>query len=203
MQFAKIDTRDDQLIQIVDAAMAEAARRAGPWLVCRRGCTQCCMGPFPISQLDARRLRRGLADLEAEDPERAHRVRTRAREYLARVSHDFPGDPASGILDESEEGEKRFETFADDEPCPALDPQTGGCDLYSVRPLTCRTFGPPMRADADLVVCELCFDGASDADIESCAVDYDPDDLETALDDDLAKINGAAGQTIVAFCLAS
>jgi len=203
MQSAEIDARDGQLIQILDAAMAEAARRAGPWLVCRRGCTQCCIGPFPITQLDARRLRRGLADLETADPERAQRVRQRAREYVARVSQNFPGDPATGILDESEEGKRRFETFADDEPCPALDPETGGCDLYSARPMTCRTFGPPMPADAGLVVCELCFDGASDADIESCAVDHDPDGLEAALDDDLAKINGAAGRTIVGFCLAS
>jgi Fe-S-cluster containining protein len=203
MQSAKIDARDEQLIQIVDAAMAEAARRAGPWLVCRRGCTQCCIGPFPITQLDARRLRRGLANLETEDPERAHRVRTRAGEYVARVSQDFPGSPATGILDEGEEGERRFEGFADDEPCPALDPETGSCDLYSVRPMTCRTFGPPMRVDADLVVCELCFDGASDADIETCAVDHDPDGLEAELDNDLAKIDGAAGKTIVAFCLTS
>lgn len=203
MQAAEIDARDGRLIQIVDAAMAEAARRAGSWLVCRLGCTQCCIGPFPITQLDARRLRRGLAELASRDPDRARLVQARAREYVARVSKDFPGDPATGILDESEEAEKRFETFADNEPCPALDPETGGCDLYSARPLTCRTFGPPMHADADLVVCELCFGGATDAEIESCAVDYDPDDLETALDEDLAKLDAATGQTIVAFCLAS
>jgi Fe-S-cluster containining protein len=203
MQPAGIDARDGHLIQIVDAAMAEAARRAGPWLACRLGCTQCCVGPFPISQLDARRLRRGFSDLMTSDPARAHRVRTRALQYVARISSNFPGDPATGILDETEEGERQFETFADDEPCPALDPGTGGCDLYSARPLTCRTFGPPMRADDDLVVCELCFDGATDAEVESCAVDYDPDNLGAALDDELEKISGATGRTIVAFCLAS
>jgi len=148
-------------------------------------------------------LHRGLAGLETTDPERACRIRTRAHEYVARFSQDFPGDPATGILDESEEGEKQFETFAENEPCPALDPETGGCDLYASRPLTCHTFGPPMRAGEHLAVCELCFDGATDAEIESCAVDYDPDNLETALDDDLAKLGAATGQTIVAFCLAS
>ncbi len=202
MQPADIDARDGRLVQIVDAAMAEAARSSGPWLVCRLGCTQCCIGPFPITRLDARRLRRGLADLEVTDPERARRVRARARDYIARVSWDFPGDPLTGILDESDEGEKRLETFADHEPCPALDPETGACDLYSARPLTCRTFGPPMRSDADLAVCELCFNGATDAEIESCAVDYDPDDLESALDQDLAQLDSATGRSIVAFCLA-
>jgi hypothetical protein len=51
------------LVQIVDAALAEAARRSGSWLVCRPGCTQCCHGPFEISQLDAHRLRKGLAPI--------------------------------------------------------------------------------------------------------------------------------------------
>src|SRR5947208_14715206 len=93
-----IGAGDSALIQIVDAAMAEAARRSGSWLVCRLGCTQCCIGPFPISQLDALRLRRGLADLEAHDPARARNVRRRARESVARISGEFPGDAATGLL---------------------------------------------------------------------------------------------------------
>src|SRR2546423_358683 len=87
-----IETGDRALIQIVDAAVAEAARKSGPWLVCRLGCTQCCIGAFPISQLDAERLRRGLAELETQNPERARRVRERARQSVARISRDFPGD---------------------------------------------------------------------------------------------------------------
>ena len=201
MQFAEIDARDSQLIQIVDANMAEARHRAGPWLPCHLGCSQCCYGPFPISQLDARRLQRGLADLESSDPERAKGLLVRAREYVARVCAEFPGDAATGILDDSDEGEQRFETFADREPCPALDPETGGCELYSARPLTCRTFGAPMRNGEDLVVCELCFDGATDADVERCAVDYDPDKIEDALDDALASAGSGTGRTIVAFAL--
>src|SRR3989442_16027318 len=89
----RIDAGDRALVQIVDAALAEAARKSGPWLVCRLGCTQCCIGPFPISQLDAERLRGGLAELEATDPARAGRVRERARESVARIARDFPGDP--------------------------------------------------------------------------------------------------------------
>ena len=83
--------QDRDLIQIVDAAIAEAARKSGAWLVCRAGCAQCCMGPFPITQLDAARLRAGLAELERRDPERAARVRRRAEEARARM-RDFPGD---------------------------------------------------------------------------------------------------------------
>jgi Fe-S-cluster containining protein len=200
----RFDARDGALIQIVDAAMAEAARRSGPWLVCRVGCTECCMGPFPINQIDARRLRRGLAELDARNPERAREVRERARQYVARISRDFPGDPVTGILAESEEAEARFANFAEDEPCPALDPETGACDLYAARPITCRTFGPPVRAGAEAVgVCELCFRGATDAEIAACEVESDPDGVEATLLSEIEETTGVHSQTIVAFCLAS
>ena len=57
------------LIQIVDAALASATLRSGPHLVCRPGCTQCCVGVFPIAQQDAARLREGLAALIQTDPD--------------------------------------------------------------------------------------------------------------------------------------
>ena len=194
-----------QLIQIVDAALADAALKSGNWLVCRPGCTQCCIGPFPISQLDAARLRQGLSQLEASDPARAARVRDRATEYAARLSASFPGDPRTGILAEDEDAESRFAGFANDEPCPALDPATGKCDLYAARPMTCRTFGPPVRSgpEGGLGVCELCYHGASDEDIAACEMKPDPENLEQSLLDEVEAATGMRGNTIVAFCLAS
>jgi Fe-S-cluster containining protein len=191
------------LVQIVDTALADAARRSGKWLACRPGCTQCCIGVFPINQLDARRLREGLTEFAERVPERAGRVRERAREAVSRLARDFPGDPISGILDESEEAEERFAEFANDEPCPALDPSTGLCELYEARPMTCRVFGPPVSSEDGLGVCELCFQGAPDAEIAACEMIPDPDDLESALVDRIEKTTGVCGQTIVAFCLAS
>jgi Fe-S-cluster containining protein len=194
---------DRALIQIVDSALADAARRSGKWLACRPGCTQCCIGVFAINQLDAVRLRQGLANLEACAPERAARVRQRSREAVSRLSHNFPGDPTSGLLDESEEAEQRFAEFANDEPCPALDPETGLCELYEARPMTCRVFGPPVRSEDGLGVCELCFQGATDREIAVCEMNADPEDLESALVEELENATGAQGKTIVAFCLAS
>jgi hypothetical protein len=75
MRSGKRPARDRALVQIVDAAFADAAQRSGEWLLCRRGCTQCCMGAFPINQLDASRLRQGLRKLEKQAPERAARVK--------------------------------------------------------------------------------------------------------------------------------
>jgi hypothetical protein len=54
---------DRELVQIVDAALADSARRSGAWLVCHVGCTQCCIGVFAISQSDAVRLQEGGATI--------------------------------------------------------------------------------------------------------------------------------------------
>jgi Fe-S-cluster containining protein len=196
---------DRELVQIIDAALADATRRSGHWLVCRKGCTQCCIGAFAINQLDAARLRRGLAQLEAQDPQRAARIRERARQSVARIAADFPGDPVTGALAEDQHSEDRFLDFANDEPCPVLDPETGGCDLYASRPLTCRVFGPPVRSGPEngLGVCELCFHGASPEEIAACEMQVDPDNLEEKVLRELEKSTGARGKTIVAFCLAS
>jgi Fe-S-cluster containining protein len=199
---SSLPSRDQKLIQIVDAALADVTRRGGAWLACRLGCTQCCIGVFTINQLDALRLRRGLADLEQLAPERAARVRQRSRESVARLSPEFPGDPVSGILHEGQAAEDQFANFANDEPCPALDPLTGACELYESRPMTCRVFGPPVRSEDGLGVCELCFQGASDEEIAACEMIPDPDDLESRLLTNLEKSTGARGNTIIAFCLA-
>jgi Fe-S-cluster containining protein len=194
---------DQQLIQIVDSALAEVTRRSGKWLVCRPGCTQCCVGAFSINQLDAARLRRGVSHLEKTAPERAAQVRQRARESVALLSPEFPGDSITGVLAEGEEAEQRFAGFANGEPCPALDPATGNCELYESRPMTCRVFGPPVQSEDGLCVCELCFQGASEKEIAECEMIPDPDDMESRLLKELEKNTGSRGNTIIAFVLAS
>ena len=132
--------------------------------------------------------------LEESAPERARLVRERAREAVFRLSKDFPGDPTSGLLDEDEgeHAEQRFADFANDEPCPALDPATGLCELYESRPMTCRVFGPPVRSEDGLGVCELCFQGATDEEIAACEMNPDPDDLESTLVEEVEKTTGCA-----------
>src|SRR5260370_16867555 len=194
--------------QVIDPAVAEAASKSGAWVVCRPGCTQCCMGAFAINQLDAARLRKGLAELEESDPQRAARVRERAGQSVARLTQEipggFPGNPVTGILDEGEGAERRLDEFTDhaeNEPCPVLDPETGMCDLYSSRPMTCRVFGPPIRSEGGLGVCELCFHGATDEEIAACEMPVDPGGLEPVLLEKLERTTGVQGETIIAFCL--
>lgn len=193
--------RDGELIQIVDSALADAARRAGDWLACRPGCTQCCHGVFAISPLDALRLKDGLAALSEADPVRASEVRQRAEASVAGQAAEFPGDPVTGILGESELDQDRFESFATDEPCPALDPATGACDLYAARPMTCRIFGPPVLSEDGLGMCELCFVGASEAEILAAEMHLTHAPLEDALTEEAEQAGAPRGQTIVAYAL--
>jgi Fe-S-cluster containining protein len=193
---------DHKLVQILDAALADTARRSGDWLVCKPGCTQCCVGVFAIDQLDAERLQQGLEELARTEPERAQSIRERAQRSVERLTPGFPGDPIMGLLDPSEEAEARFEDCANDEPCAALDPATGLCDLYLHRPVTCRVFGPPVRSQEGLGVCELCYHGATEEQIAACEMPVDPEGLAAKLLQEFEQSSGKHGRTLVAFALA-
>ena len=189
---------DAQLVQIMDAALADAAQHAGHWLACRPGCTQCCHGAFSINALDAARLHQGMVALRESDLSKAEGIEARARSWLAEFGPDFPGTATTGLLGDSEEDQAHFEDFANDAPCPALNPVTGLCDVYEWRPMACRVFGPPTRmGDGDaLACCELCFVGATETEIADCEMPV-PFELE----EQLLTQTGASGETVVAFAL--
>jgi Fe-S-cluster containining protein len=192
----------ETLLPIVDAAVADAYRRGAGWLACRPGCSQCCVGVFPIRQQDAARLREGLAALALIDPARADRIRRRTAEALLRLDPWFPGDLLTGTLADSYEDAILFEEFANDEPCPVLDLDHGTCDLYAARPVLCRTFGPPMRTEEDhLATCELCFVGADTAEIARCELDPAIPDLEAASNDAFDADHATYGETLIAYAL--
>ena len=191
------------LIQIVDAALASAVERSGAHLVCHPGCSQCCVGVFPIAQQDAARLREGLA-LAA--PEKAAAIRERVQESLTRLDPWFPGELATGILHEDHEAAILFEEFANDEVCPVLDPITGTCDLYQHRPILCRTFGPPMQTPGDdgetnLGTCELCFIHATTDEIVAAELDPTIPDQEAASNEAFDLAYHTHGETLIAYAL--
>jgi Fe-S-cluster containining protein len=180
-----IANRDARLLEIVGERLAEAARRAGPHLACRLGCTECCVGPFAINALDADRLRRGLALLP---PERAEAVRARARAAWSVTESDWARDD-----------DETFYRKHAEVPCPALDPASGACGLYEHRPLPCRTYGPSVRIGGeDLTPCRLCFTTATPAEIENARVEIDTGGCEEELLDALADHE----DTVIALVLA-
>ncbi|HEX4962335.1 MAG TPA: YkgJ family cysteine cluster protein [Thermoanaerobaculia bacterium] len=203
-----LDRADRRLLAVVDGALEEAVRRAvrgdsSSWLACRPGCTECCHGPFPINELDARRLRQGLTELAGRDPQRAEAVAGRARTQLALLRQGYPGDPETGGLHDDGEAAEAWFSRHGGLPCPVLDPETGRCDLYSHRPITCRSFGPPVQiGESPLPPCRLCFQGASGEVVEACRVEPDPHGLEDRL---LARLGNGGNpeppDTLIAFAL--
>jgi Fe-S-cluster containining protein len=200
----RLPAGDSELVQIMDAALAEAARKAGAWLACRPGCTQCCHGAFAINALDVARLQVGMRALRAARPvtgqSKAEAIEQRARAWIAEYGAEFPGDAVTGVLGTSDEEQARFEEFANEAACPAFDPATGLCDVYEWRPMTCRVFGPPVRMGEGeaLGCCELCFVGAGEEQIATCEMQ-----VPHALEERLAEETGDAAETVVAFALLS
>jgi Fe-S-cluster containining protein len=190
---------DRALLAAVHEALSQAQRALADRLDFGRGCPRCCYGPFPINVLDARRLRRGLAELAARAPERAAAVVLRARAQADRFAPAFPGTDA--VLNDDDDAVEAFCARFAAEPCPALDGATGRCELYAARPIACRTFGPPVRIGVqDLPPCDWCFSGtAEDACRAQAAVD--PEGREDAL---LTRIEAAGdrGDTVIALALA-
>ena len=160
------------------------------------------MGPFPINLLDARRLQRGVERLRCADPDRAAALQQRARSAIAALSADYPGDRAGGRLDADDRRQQAFFAAHNARPCPALDPETGRCELYAERPLTCRTYGPPLQlGEEPLPPCPDCFAPCEGEALEALRVDPDPEGLEDALLDQLERNEGFEGETIVAYAL--
>ncbi len=196
------DLADLALTDAIDEAMRDSEERAGEKLDYRKGCPACCVGPFAITALDARRLRRGLAALSYTDPARAKAVKERAAAARADMAATFPGDAATGILGPNETEEEAFYEQFSKMPCPALDPSTSRCDLYKSRPISCRTYGPPVQyGSVSLPPCHLCFPGATHENCRDCEAVPDPRGKETRLIRALARRLGVKGDTVVAFAL--
>jgi len=186
---------DAELVRRVDVSVAAASERAGDHVTCRLGCMHCCIGSFPITALDARRLRVGLQELRRHRPWDADAVLSRARSQWAEMHDDFPGDPGIGSLGEDDEARAGFAEQNAEAPCPALEPSSSSCLLYEARPVTCRLFGLPVRHGGELAdPCELNFTAADEAAVASATVDADADDLEARL---LALL-GNPPETVVA-----
>jgi len=211
-QIAFVLNQDSHLLELVDAAFADSARRSGEHLVCHPGCTQCCHGAFAISPLDALRLRTGMAQLRLNQPDLAAAIEQRAQAYIATYAADFPGNITTGLLGSTESEQEAFDEFANDAACPALNPQSGLCDIYASRPMTCRVFGPPIRAaqqepdDAEaFAICELCFTHATPEEIAAAEI-HIPLSTEEQVAQliDAQNTNGEdepASETIIAYCL--
>ena len=113
-------------------------------LPCSQGCCDCCIGIFPITQLDVLELHRGLNLLPSN---RKSEIVTHAREQITALELAYPDLRSRPNLDEWEDISidaivERFAAL----PCPALTAD-GCCSVYAFRPITCRTMGVPVESE--------------------------------------------------------
>jgi Fe-S-cluster containining protein len=199
---AGLERADRQLLRVLDRDFRAAAGRAGERLACGPGCSECCIGPFPITRLDAWRLHAGLAGLASADPARAEEVRERARRAVERLAEGYPGDRLTGRLRDGEEALDSFFERHGSLPCPALEPDSGRCELYAGRPVSCRTYGPPAKfGDERVPPCRLCFTGAPAEQVEACRIEPDREGLEERILAGMGVAGGEDWETLVAFAL--
>lgn len=193
---------DQVLLRRVDGQMAEAYALGGDHLRCRPGCSDCCIGPFGINPLEAWRLRRGLELLRRADRAAAEAIEARAQAARQVLRSGFPGDAENGrLLDD----EALVEPFLDrhaELPCPALDMASGRCQLYAHRPITCRSYGPPVCIGGEnQPPCHLCFEAVTAADLDAFRVELDDEGLEDTVLEALLREGAQDGRTLIAFAL--
>jgi Fe-S-cluster containining protein len=129
---ASLAQKTDQWFQRANATLLSQ-------VPCRAGCSQCCIGFFPITRLDVSLLQEGLSHL---GPEQREAIQRRAREQVSALESAYPQLKASPSLDQwSDTTIDRVLNEFPLSPCPAL--EDGLCALYAHRPLTCRSMGIP------------------------------------------------------------
>lgn len=187
------ETTDLVILQTVAAAVAESHAKAGKWIACRAGCSECCSVLFPITMQDAARLRRGWF---AAPPALRDDIRARARQLWQRIEADFPGDTATGLFRSNDEWQEWFLTRHKGHPCPVVDPATGACRLYEHRPVACRLYGHLIQiGEEPQTLCHYCFRGATPEEIDRSRVHVPLEAVEqNALD---------PGETLITFVLAT
>jgi Fe-S-cluster containining protein len=111
---------------------------------CRQGCFLCCIGTFPITQLDVLELQRGLSLLP---PQQRAAIEDRATAQVKELEAAYPALKNQPALDDwTDEATDRLVARFGDQPCPALQAD-GACGIYAFRPITCRMTGIPTEAN--------------------------------------------------------
>lgn len=193
-------SKDAELLRIIDEPLTVAAQRAGEWMHCRKGCFGCCIGPFPITLMDAERLRAGLAELPEEECERIVQRAEQAVEELRSLG--YPGDAQSGLLTFLHAEEILFAPPYLTLPCPVLDLESGACTLYEHRPVACRTYGLAITLDGKRMPhCPLNYKDVPAESVEAVRVEIETSAAGRAALDDFLASGGREGQTVIAFAL--
>lgn len=111
------------------------------WIPCRRGCSWCCWSlNVLITWIEAYHV---LAEVKKWDESRLAALAKQARSEVEMLLSDpvIAKFASGGDVDPRDLGELNLALKRHIRPCPLLNRQTGECQVYNERFLTCRTFG--------------------------------------------------------------
>ncbi len=144
-----------QLLNDLDEWFKHGVADAGPDVVlCRRGCSVCCNGPFDISPADAEMVANAVQALPAET---RSVVQLRALDQVTQYE-EFVGGAWGSPWDPGAIGDRHFDELCEalaNVPCPALGAD-GACTIYDHRPATCRIIGLAMQLPEGEVLANDC-----------------------------------------------
>ncbi len=122
---------------------------------------------------------------------------------MAQMASSLFDDVATGTRADDSAAQERSGASLWAVPCPALHPETDACELYAGRPMTCRTYGPPIATGTERRnPCRLWFDGARPEDVERCRVRFGGEEVESERVDRAEGSGQRCGPTIIAAVLA-
>ncbi|MHC1700497.1 MAG: YkgJ family cysteine cluster protein [Humidesulfovibrio sp.] len=132
----------DQVFNAVRARFAENVR-------CEKGCSDCCHALFDLTLVEALYLNQAFkARFKGKD---RTRVLKRADE-ADRLVHRLKRDAFKAVKDGQNAQEILLEMAKVRVRCPLLDDQ-GLCEMYDVRPATCRIYGVPTAIGGEAHTC--------------------------------------------------
>ena len=138
----------------IDHWFDKGVAQAGAGVVlCARGCSACCNGPFDISAADAQLVAAAVDRLDATT---RSEVAARSASQVEMYARILPAWEHPWDVEEIDDGE--FDTLADalaGVPCPAVS-ANGSCLIYDDRPATCRMTGLAMRTPQQDVLENVC-----------------------------------------------
>ncbi len=151
MNFDRYFEQYEALVKQADAVFDKLKAEYGECVKCKLGCSDCCYALFDLTLVEALYIKSKVdkmfegADLEAI-LDRANRADRQIFKLKRQAFKDHEaGKPEDEVLKEMAEQRVR---------CPALGNEDR-CDIYDVRPITCRIYGVPTVIGGKAHTCGL------------------------------------------------
>lgn len=152
LDFPKTFSRYETLVREVEKGVSRIQEAYPDEVRCRRQCSDCCYAVFDLSLVEAvyinyrfhEKLEKQEIERILERADRADRAAYRLKRKMFKELAQNPGDEEVVFAAVSQE---RIE-------CPLLN-ESRLCDLYDVRPLTCRVYGVPTAIRGQAHTCGL------------------------------------------------